>query len=237
MAGLAAEAQQRGLSLSGLYGSSEMQALFSRQRPEAPVAARARPGGFPVGEDYRVRVRDPDSGSLLRPGESGEIELCGPSLMAGYFGDDEATGRALTDDGWFRSGDLGRLEGDGSFVFETRMGDVLRLGGYLVAPAEIEDHVQRFPGIAACAAVGAVGEGGLAAVAFVTLSPGAAFDEVALRRFCAAGLARFKVPARCVALDAFPTTTSANGTKVQRAKLREMAQRLLQGSGSGAPTL
>src|SRR6185295_11154054 len=100
------------------------------------------------------------------------------------------------------SGDLGRLEGDGSFVFETRMGDVLRLGGYLVAPAEIEDHVQRFPGIAACEAVGVMGEGGLTAVAFVTLCPGAAFDEAALRQFCATGLARFKVPARCVALDA-----------------------------------
>src|SRR5215468_4858295 len=94
---------------------------------------------------------------------------------------------------------------------------------------EIEDYVRRFPGIAACEAVGAVGEGGLVAVAFVTLSPGAALDEAALRQFCAAGLARFKVPARCVALDAFPTTTSANGTKVQRARLREMAERLLAG--------
>src|SRR5215470_12135286 len=198
LAGIAAEAQQRGLSLSGLYGSSEAQAFFSRQRPEAPIEARARPGGFPVGEAYGIRVRDPDSGDLLRPGESGEIELCGPSLMAGYFGDDEATGRAVTDDGWFRSGDLGRLEGDGSFVFETRMGDVLRLGGYVIAPAEIEDYVRRFPGIAACEAVGAVGEGGLTAVAFVTLNPGAALDEAALHQFCAAGLARFKVPARCV---------------------------------------
>jgi fatty-acyl-CoA synthase len=77
--------------------------------------------------------------------------------------------------------------------------------------------------------VGAVGADGLTAVAFVTLRPGAAFDEVALRQFCTAGLARFKVPARCVALDAFPTTASANGTKVQRAKLREMAHRLLAG--------
>jgi acyl-CoA synthetase (AMP-forming)/AMP-acid ligase II len=123
-------------------------------------------------------------------------------------------------------------EGDGSFVFETRLGDVLRLGGYLVAPAEIEDYVRRFPGIAACEAVGAVGEGGLVAVAFVTLSPGAALDEAALRRSCAAGLARFKVPARCVALDAFPTTASANGTKVQRARLREMAERLLAGAAT-----
>jgi fatty-acyl-CoA synthase len=69
-------------------------------------------------------------------------------------------------------------------------------------------------------------------VAFVTLRPGAALDEAAPRQFCAAGLARFKVPARCVALDAFPTTESANGAKVQRAKLREMAQHLLAGTAT-----
>jgi fatty-acyl-CoA synthase len=231
MEGVAAEAEARGVSLSGLYGMSETQALFARQRPEAPLALRARPGGFPVGDGYGARVRDPDSGRLLPPGESGELELGGPSLMAGYFGDPEATARAVTEDGWVRTGDLGRLAGDGSFVFETRMGDVLRLGGYLVAPAEIEAHIQRFPGIDGCQVVGAVGEGRPAAVAFVTLRAGAAFDEAALRQHCARGLARFKVPARCVALDEFPTTVSANGTKVQRAKLREMAGRLMAEAG------
>src|SRR5690606_28737068 len=209
------------------YGMSEVQALFARQRPEASRVERARRGGFPIGESYGARVRDPESGRLLRPGESGELAVSGPSLMAGHFGDEAATGRAITEDGWLRTGDLGRLESDGSFVFETRMGDVLRLGGYLVAPAEIEAHVQRFPGIAGCQVVGAMSEGRLAPVAFVTLRAGAAFDEAALRRHCAAGLARFKVPARCVALDEFPTTTGANGTKIQRARLREMAARLL----------
>jgi fatty-acyl-CoA synthase len=75
--------------------------------------------------------------------------------------------------------------------------------------------------------VGAVGEDGPVVVAFVTLRPGFTFDEAALRQHCAKDLARFKTPARCVALEAFPTTPGANGAKVQRAKLREMAQRLL----------
>jgi acyl-CoA synthetase (AMP-forming)/AMP-acid ligase II len=75
--------------------------------------------------------------------------------------------------------------------------------------------------------VGALAKGRPAAVAFVTLAPGATLDEAALRDFCAAGLARFKVPARCAALDEFPTTMSANGTKVQKARLREMAARLV----------
>ncbi|MGE5147566.1 MAG: AMP-binding protein [Candidatus Eiseniibacteriota bacterium] len=230
--GIAAAAEARGLSLSGLFGMSEVQALFARQRPEAPLAERGRPGGFPIGEGYGARVRDPESGRLLPPGESGELELIGPSLMAGYYGNPEATAKAMTADGWVRTGDLARLIGDGSFVFETRMGDVLRLGGYLVAPAEIEAHIQRFPGIDGCQVVGAVAEGRAAAVAFVTLAAGAAFDEAALRQHCAHGLARFKVPARCVALDEFPTTVSANGTKVQRTKLREIAARLVVNSKS-----
>jgi fatty-acyl-CoA synthase len=57
----------------------------------------------------------------------------------------------------------------------------------------------------------------------------APFDEAAARQHCKAGLAGFKVPERCIALDAFPTTASANGTKIQRVKLREMAQQLLSG--------
>lgn len=227
--GLAAEAAARGLALAGLYGMSEAQALFARQHPDADLARRALPGGFPIGPGYGARVRDPETGALLPAGQSGEIELAGPSLMAGYYGDPAATAAAFTGDGWFRSGDLGRLLEDGSFVLETRMGDALRLGGYLVAPAEIEARIQGFRGIAGCQVVGAVGGDGPRAVAFVMLQPGAALDEAALRQFCAAGLAHFKVPARCVAVEAFPTTASANGTKVQRSRLREMAQRLLDG--------
>jgi fatty-acyl-CoA synthase len=207
---------------------SEVQALFARQRDQAPAGVRGKPGGFPVGEDYEVRVRDPDNDRLLAAGESGELEFRGPSLMAGYFGDDAATHAAVSADGWVKSGDLGRLVGDGSFLFESRIGDVLRLGGFLVAPSEIEAHIQLLPGIEGCQVVGARGAGGLKVVAFVTLRPGAAFDEAAVKRFCAEGLARFKVPERCAALDAFPTTPSANGTKIQRVKLREMARALLQ---------
>jgi fatty-acyl-CoA synthase len=228
LASLVSNAERHGLRLAGLYGASEVQALFALQSLEAPSEFRGAPGGFPVAEDYAVRIRDPKSGRLLAPGESGEIELKGPSAMAGYFGDPAATARTITEDGWVRSGDLGHLRGDGSFVFETRMGDVLRLGGYLVAPAEIEAHLQLDPVVAGCQVVGATANGGLQAVAFVILRPGAGFDEDALRQHCAAGLARFKVPARIVALDAFPTTPSANGVKIQRVKLREMAEAMLR---------
>jgi fatty-acyl-CoA synthase len=223
-------AEREGLHLLGLYGASEFQALFARQDLAAPIEERGQPGGRPIAGDYHVRIRDPESGRLLEAGESGEIEVAGPSLMAGYFGNPEATAKAMAEDGFFRSGDLGRLRGDGSFVFEARMGDVLRLGGFLVAPAEIEAYLQDHPTIAAAQVVAAPAGTRTVAIAFVVLRPGAPFDETALRAYCSRGLARYKNPARFIALDAFPVTTGPNGTKIQRTKLRDMAvARLAEG--------
>jgi fatty-acyl-CoA synthase len=221
LADVAARAEGKGLRLFGLWGASEVQALYARWPLGMALPDRARPGGRPTSPQARFRVRDPDTGRLLGPGESGELEVAGPSRMKEYLGDPEATRTALTEDGFVRMGDLAHLTEDGGFVFETRLGDVLRLAGFLVAPAEIEAWLQRHPAVDACQVVGA----GSRAVAFVTLRAPAA--EAALLAHCEAGLARFKVPARIVALDAFPTTPSANGVKVQKAKLRQMARELV----------
>ena len=225
LAELPEQAEARGVRLVGLYGASEVQALYARQPVDAKLPARGRAGGYPIAPAAAARVRDPSSGRLLPPGESGELELKGPSVMAGYYGDEAATTAAFAEDGFVRTGDLAHMLPDGiGFVFEGRMGDVLRLGGYLVAPSEIEAYVQQHEAIDGCQVVGVPGESGLVAIGFVTLRPGAGtFDEAALRDHCARGLARFKVPAAFLRLDEFPTTTSANGTKIQRAKLREMA--------------
>jgi fatty-acyl-CoA synthase len=221
-------AAQRGLALIGLYGASEVQALFARQDEGAPLAERRLAGGRPVNPAARVRVRDPESGRVLPHGEAGELEFFSPnSRMVGYFGDPQATRAALTDDGFYRSGDLGYTTVDGRFVFLTRMGDSLRLGGFLVSPLEIEAVVQTAPGIAACQVVGVPGAAGLVPVAFVILAPGSALDEAAVRAHVGGKLARFKVPQRIVPLDAFPVTPGANATKIQKGRLREMAQALL----------
>src|SRR5207244_4326570 len=76
-------ARSRGLNLVGLYGMSEVQAFFARQRLDAEPAVRTLGGGFPVAASAAVRARDPDSGLLLAPGETGELERRGPSLMRG----------------------------------------------------------------------------------------------------------------------------------------------------------
>ena len=221
-------ADARGLRLVGLYGASEIQALFARQSESGPAAERMLGGGRPVSPDARVRTRDPESGAVLAHGAAGELEFHAPaSRMLGYHGDPEATREAITADGWYRSGDLGYTLADGRFVYLTRIGDSLRLGGFLVSPAEIEAVVQEIPGIAACQVVGVARPGGLVPVAFVLLQDGTRLDEAAVIAQVGGKLARYKVPSRVFAVDAFPVTPGANATKIQKGKLREMAKALL----------
>lgn len=171
-------------------------------------------------------MRDPDTGELLPKGHIGEIEAAGPSMMSCYADDAAATDAAITPDGYVRTGDLGYATADG-FVFLARMGDALRLGGYLVNPLEIEAHLDAHPAVAASQVVGAATANGQRAVAFVVARPGGKADAAALIAHCRAGLASFKCPAAIVFLDAFPVAESANGVKIQRAKLREWAGKRL----------
>ena len=200
-----AESARLNLAARGVYGSSEAQALFALQDPRGPHAMTG--GGIPASAEAGFRIA-----------ADGELLLRGPSLFDSYLGDPAATARARDADGWFRSGDLAAAQRDGrGFDFATRAGDALRLGGFLVAPEEIEAFLLTQPGIRAAQVVAHEGR----AVAFVIADDG--FEEAATLAACARNLARFKLPARIVALETFPTTDGPNGRKVQRAKLREMA--------------
>jgi fatty-acyl-CoA synthase len=229
----ARQACERGLPMIGLYGSSEAQALFAAQPAELPVGERILPGGRPIAAEAAARVCDPETGVPLPPGESGELQLRGPSLFAEYLDDPEATAAAVTADSFFRTGDLARMRVDGGFVFEARVGDVLRLGGFLVSPADIEEVVEGAPGVEKAQIVGVPMNGGLAPVAFVTMKPGAAVDVTQVVARCRERMARFKVPARVWIIDAFPVIVSSNGTKIQRAKLRDMALERIAAEGAG----
>jgi fatty-acyl-CoA synthase len=219
---LVERAGQRGVRACGLYGMSEVHALFSLQPPELPAHERAKGGGVLVSAEADVRICDPDSCAVLPAGEQGEIELKGPSLMREYYGDPQATREAFHD-GWFRTGDLGYLDGVRRFCYVARIGDVLRLGGFLTSPQEIEAVLESHPAVQGAQVVGANFGREPGAVAFVVAAPDARIDEATLQAWCKARLAGYKVPRRFVPIDAFPTTPSANGTKIQRARLRAMA--------------
>jgi len=222
---LAARAEKRGIKMIGLYGMSEVQALFALQPLNAPFLERIAGGGKPVSELSAFRVRDPDSGAVLGPREPGELEVKGPSLMKEYYLNPEATAEAFTEDGYLRTGDLAELTEDGRFVYLQRMGDVLRLGGFLVSPAEIEGHLINHNDVIDSQVVGIkLDDGKQRTVGFVIPRDMMDFDEDTLHSYCLGSMAKFKVPMRIFALDEFPTTQSANGTKIQRAALRRMAE-------------
>ncbi len=234
---IVADAEKRGLNLTGVYGMSEVQALFSLQDPTLPTERRAPGGGALVSPHAEARVVDPDNGEIAEAGADGELELRGPSLFAGYLNeggngvDQELTeaAHATNDAGvrWFRTGDLARMEPDGTFTYLTRMGDVLRLGGFLVSPAEIEDALIEVPSIAEAQVVAVARPEGVRPVAAVIASGDGDIDEAAIKEHCLIRLAKFKVPIRIIEVEEFPVTQSANGTKIQRNKIQELAEQAL----------
>jgi fatty-acyl-CoA synthase len=220
---LAREAWAKRVPLFGLYGSSEVQALFSIQEAHAPLERRIEAGGRPAaGALAQIRIRDVETGELLPPERSGEIEIRAPGNFTGYWNDAAATAEAVHADGFFRTGDIGRLREDGTFLYETRKGDAMRLGGYLVSPLEIEDALKGLPGVADVQVVAVEISGHARCVAFV-IPAAPAPREAELLAAAARRMAAFKVPARVWFVGEFPTTESANGVKIQRGKLREMA--------------
>ena len=232
-ADIAVQAWARGVLATGLYGSSELQGLFSRCNPQETAEIRGRAGGAPASAAAKVRTRDTETQRLCAPGEAGELEFFAPeSRFMEYFGNSEATAKAFTGDGWFKSGDLGTVEPDGSFTFFARMGDTLRLGGFLVSPAEIEAVLQEHPQVESCQVVGARTQEGVKPVAFVLRRGTEPVNEASLIAHVSSRLAKYKVPVRIVAVDEFPITPSANGSKVQKTKLRDMADVLLARSGA-----
>jgi len=227
--------EAHGVPLVGLYGMSEVMALFAGQPPDAPREQRIKAAGTPVCPETVVRVRDPASGALLGKGEAGALEIRTPNRMLGYFGNPKATAEAIGGDGFLRTGDAGYLDETG-FVFLARMGDALRLGGFLVAPEEIMARIEELPEVAASQVVGVTLDGKARCAAFVIPEAGAAVSAAGVIAHCRAGLAAYKAPVAVWEIGEFPTTPSPNGTKVQRRKLQDLArQRLDSMAGAGAP--
>ncbi len=219
--GIVERCEARGVPLSGLYGMSEVQALYAfRGAAGLPMEQRWRAAGELVSPQAQRRVVDD------------ELQLQGPSLFEGYLADggaeiDTALTEANFDGPWFKTGDLATEDGPRSFEYITRIGDVMRLGGFLVAPAEVEGAIMQLAEIDQAQVVAVGLERGARPVAFVIMAGGAALDEQAVIDHCSSALARFKCPVRVVAVDAFPVTDGPNGMKIQRTKLRDMGAGLL----------
>lgn len=173
--------------------------------------------GRPV-PHLEVRIIAED-GTQAAAGEVGEVALRGPKVTAGYWRDEEATARSWRD-GWFHTGDIGRLDDEGFLFIEDRKKDMIVSGGENIATPEVERVLFEHPDVVEAAVVG-MGHPRWGEVprAFVVLRPGAGPDPDGLGAFCRERLARFKVPAEFVFLPELPRTPSG---KVLKRDLREV---------------
>ncbi|WP_109210686.1 MULTISPECIES: AMP-binding protein [Microbacterium] len=225
----------RGIALTQGYGLTEA-APNVLHLPAAEAAAA--PGA--VGRPYphvSVRVVDPVSELPLDGEATGELWVRGPSVFAGYLGDDEATARAMRGD-WLRTGDLVSRDADGVFRVVDRLKDIFISGGENVAPAEVEFALCLHPLVEAAAVVGVPdavwGERG---VAFVVPAAGAALSVDEVLAHARRNLAAFKIPVHVEFVDALPRSTIE---KLARSRLRAQARMLMDRSGEsddadGAP--
>lgn len=220
-------AAEFGTVTAGVYGSSELFALASFGLPETPEERRLRGGGQVVSPLIEVRLADPDDDTPVGEGNEGELQFRGPNVVDVYLGDSGEATAAFTRDGWFRSGDLGRFTEDGGFVYVCRIGDVLRLKGFLVEPAEIEKKLAEHTAVHTAKVVGVADEDGVTrAIGFVTLNEDAEpVSAEELIAWCKQSLARFKVPSEIRIIEEMPTTVGTNGTKIKAGTLRDWAQK------------
>ncbi len=150
-----------------------------------------------------VRLADAD-GNDVAPGEPGELLIRGPGVTPGYWRNEAATKEAF-EDGWLRSGDVGRVDEDGFFYIVDRVKDMYISGGENVYPAEVEAVIHRIPGVRAAAVIGVPDERwGEVGRALVEVEPGAEVDAESVRRHCRARLAAYKVPAAVHVVEELP---------------------------------
>jgi acyl-CoA synthetase (AMP-forming)/AMP-acid ligase II len=164
-----------------------------------------------------ARITDPETGMELPPGEAGEIEIKGQSVMVGYLDDADATARALRTDGWLRTGDLGYRDDDGFYFVTGRLKELIIKGGENIAPREIDEVLLRHPALMAAAAVGVPDPAyGQEIEAGVVVKPGAEVSEAELLDFCRGALGAFRTPRAIRFLAELPQGPSG---KLQRLRL------------------
>jgi fatty-acyl-CoA synthase len=166
-----------------------------------------------------VRLVDHDTGEVLDGAARGELQVRGPGMFAGYFGDDDATAAAFTADGWLRTGDLVERDADGYHTIIDRMDGLYISGGINVAPAEVEKALLEHPGVERVMVSGIADEKwGQVGLARVVRREGSTVDAQELLRHCRAALARYKVPAQIVFVPELP---EGSLEKVRRRAVQE----------------
>ncbi len=185
-----------------------------------PYEGERVPGavGLPL-RDVAVRVTNPETGAVLGPNEIGMIEVRGPNVFKGYWRMPEKTKSEFREDGFFITGDLGKIDAQGYVHIAGRGKDLVISGGFNVYPKEVESEIDALDGVFESAVIGVAhpdfGEG---VVAAVVRNAGSTLSEAAILEALKKRLANYKLPKRVLFLDQLPRNTMG---KVQKNVLRE----------------
>ncbi len=204
-----------GFSILERYGMTETNMIASN-----PYDGERRAGtvGFAL-PGVRVRISEAETGAPVAAGEIGVIEVKGSNVFRGYWRMPEKTAQEFRPDGFFITGDLGRVDADGYIHIVGRAKDLVISGGFNVYPKEVENEIDAIDGVFESAVIGVphadFGEG---VMAVVVPRPGALLTEVAVLSALSGRLAKFKAPKRVVVVDSLPRNAMG---KVQKAALRE----------------
>jgi fatty-acyl-CoA synthase len=162
----------------------------------------------------------------------GEICFRGYHIMRGYYGDVEATARAIDDRGWLASGDLGTMDAEGYIRITGRLKDMIIRGGENIYPREIEDYIFSHPKVAEIAVFGIPDEYyGEEIMAWIQLHEGETSTADEIRDYCRDHIAHFKIPGHIWFVDEFPMTVTG---KLQKFRMRELALEKLATDQSGS---
>jgi malonyl-CoA/methylmalonyl-CoA synthetase len=211
----AAWRKRTGFAILERYGMTETNMITSN-----PYDGERRAGtvGFAL-PGVGVRIADLESGAPIPAGEVGVIEVKGPNVFSGYWRMPEKTAQEFRADGYFITGDVGRVDSDGYIHIVGRAKDLVISGGFNVYPKEVEAEIDAIEGVLESAVFGVAhadfGEGVTAAV---VARPGAALSEQAILSALGGRLAKFKAPKRVILVDSLPRNAMG---KVQKAALRE----------------
>jgi len=207
--------------LCNIYGATETFGNCCVTWHHWPLQRRAHSQGLPL-PGVTIRIVDEDTGALLGPGQAGLVEVSG-YLTSGYTGASaKLNAEAFTADGFYRIGDVGYLNEDGSFCYVGRRAEMIKKAGINVSPAEVEEVLLRHPAVAQAAVVGAPDtEKGELVVAFVVPAPTRSIDIGDLMHHCRALVSKYKVPDHIEICAELPLT---NTGKLQRRALKEAAR-------------
>jgi long-chain acyl-CoA synthetase len=205
-----------GITINEGYGLTETSPATNWCRP---YEYRPHSVGRPL-PGITQRIVDPNTGRALPPTQDGEVQMTGPNIMKGYFKLPAETAKAFTVDGYFRTGDIGRIDDEGHLYITGRLKEMLIIGGENVFPREIEEALNKHPAVADSGVIGIQDPmRGELPLAFVEFREGMTAEPLELLAWCREHLAGYKVPKEVRVVEALPRNPTG---KIMRRELKKL---------------